>query len=78
MAADGRMSSPYATMADKPVFQRRADAVVAPWFKDEPAHLTGRGHDPEAFYPCNSQTAPFATFHNIPRQMEVTSTATLI
>ncbi|KAG0614804.1 hypothetical protein M758_6G204700 [Ceratodon purpureus] len=70
MAANSRMSSPYATMADMPIFEKRADAVLAPWLKDEPAVLSGRSHDPDAFMPCNSQTAPFATFHNVPRSLE--------
>jgi len=69
--AKGGMSSPYATIHDPAVYESRPEAVVAPWFKDEPEILTGRSHDPDAFMPCNSQTAPFATLHNVPRSYEV-------
>lgn len=64
------MIPPYATMVDPPVYEKRADALLPPWLKDEPEIVTGRSHDPDAFMPCNSQTAPFATFHNLPSPLE--------
>ena len=69
-----RMSThaPYATMHDLPKYEKRADAVGAPWFKDQEAVKCSRGHDPLPYIACNSRTAPFATFHNIPETAEVT------
>ena len=64
-------TAPYATMHDLPKYEKRADAVSAPWFKDQPDVHCGRGHDPEPYITCNSQTAPFATFHNLPPPQEV-------
>jgi len=63
-------TAPYATMHDLPKYEKRADAVSAPWFKDQPDVHCGRGHDPEPYITCNSQTAPFATFHNLPPPQE--------
>lgn len=63
--------APYATLHDLPKYEKRADAVEAPWFKDQETVKCARGHDPVPYVACNSRTAPFATFHNIPNSAEV-------
>lgn len=62
--------APYATLHDLPKYEKRADAVEAPWFKDQETVKCARGHDPVPYVACNSRTAPFATFHNIPNSAE--------
>ncbi|CAM6048708.1 unnamed protein product [Sphagnum compactum] len=63
--------APYATLHDLPKFEKRSDAVSAPWLKDDIAPFNcGRGASPDCYIPSNSQTAPFATFHNQPRHHE--------
>lgn len=65
------INAPYATLHDLPKYEKRADVVGAPWFKDQEAVKCSRGHDPIPYIACNSRTAPFATFHNIPETSEV-------
>ena len=70
----GDMSSdkaPYATLHDLPKYEKRGDVVSAPWMKDQAHIQSGRGTTNEPYVACNSQTAPFATFHNMPQAMEV-------
>lgn len=66
-------NAPYATLHDLPKYEKRADVVGAPWFKDQETVKCSRGHDPIPYITCNSRTAPFATFHNIPETSEVTT-----
>jgi hypothetical protein len=57
---------------DLPKFEKRSDVVSAPWLKDDITPFNcGRGASPDCYIPSNSQTAPFATFHNQPRHHEV-------
>jgi len=63
-------NAPYATLHDLPKYEKRADVVSAPWFKDQETVKCSRGHDPIPYIACNSTTAPFATFHNIPQTSE--------
>ncbi|CAM6026540.1 unnamed protein product [Sphagnum balticum] len=63
--------APYATLHDLPKFEKRSDVVSAPWLKDDIVPFNcGRGASPDCYIPSNSQTAPFATFHNQPRHHE--------
>ncbi|CAK9876300.1 unnamed protein product [Sphagnum jensenii] len=63
--------APYATLHDLPKFEKRSDVVSAPWLKDDIAPFNcGRGASPDCYIPSNSQTAPFATFHNQPHHHE--------
>jgi hypothetical protein len=62
--------APYATLHDLPKYEKRAEAVGAPWFKDQETVKCSRGHDPVPYIACNSRTAPFATFHNVPKPAE--------
>ncbi|XP_024365951.1 uncharacterized protein [Physcomitrium patens] len=61
-------NAPYATLHDLPKWEKRADVGQAPWCQDQTAFKSSRGHDPLPYVACNSRTAPFATFHNIPNQ----------
>jgi hypothetical protein len=64
---------------DLPKFEKRSDVVSAPWLKDDIAPFNcGRGASPDCYIPSNSQTAPFATFHNQPRHHEVIGIPSLL
>jgi hypothetical protein len=71
--------APYATLHDLPKFEKRSDVVSAPWLKDDIAPFNcGRGASPDCYIPSNSQTAPFATFHNQPHHHEVIGIPSLL
>lgn len=65
------INAPYATLHDLPKYEKRAGVVGAPWFKDQETVKCSRGHDPIPYITCNSRTAPFATFHNMPETTEL-------
>jgi hypothetical protein len=63
-------TAPYATLNDLPRFEKRGEVTSAPWMKEQPVPHNGRAHNHEPYITCNSQTAPFATFHNQPLPLE--------
>jgi hypothetical protein len=63
-------TAPYATLNDAPKFEKRVGDVRAPWFKDQAAAKSVRVKDPLPYKTCNSKTAPYATFHNVPKPTE--------
>ncbi len=64
-------TAPYATLSDLPRFEKRGKVTSAPWMKEQAVPHNGRAHNHEPYITCNSQTAPFATFHNQPLPLEV-------
>lgn len=63
-------NAPYATLKDTPKFEKRVGDVRAPWFKEPAAAKSLRIKDPLPYVPCNAKTAPYATFHNVPKVTE--------
>ncbi|CAM6074031.1 unnamed protein product [Sphagnum tenellum] len=70
MGSGTTTTTPYATLSDLPRFEKRGHATSAPWMKEQATPHNSRGSNHEPYVPSNSQTAPFATFHNqpLPRQ----------
>jgi hypothetical protein len=71
MGSGTTTTTPYATLSDLPRFEKRGHATSAPWMKEQATPHSSRGSNHEPYVPSNSQTAPFATFHNqpLPRQV---------
>lgn len=71
MGSGTTTTTPYATLSDLPRFEKRGHTTSAPWMKEQATPHNSRGSNHEPYVPSNSQTAPFATFHNqpLPRQV---------
>jgi len=69
--------APFATLHDKTSYEPRREgtSAAAPWMKDQVSPNIGRATTVGSSYiASNSQTAPYATFHNQPLRRQVTQT----
>jgi hypothetical protein len=69
--------APFATLHDKTSYEPRREgtSAAAPWMKDQVSPNIGRATTIGSSYiASNSQTAPYATFHNQPLRRQVTQT----
>jgi hypothetical protein len=67
--------APFATLHDKTSYEPRREgtSAAAPWMKDQVSPNIGRATTVgSSCIASNSQTAPYATFHNQPLRRQVT------